>query len=154
MNNSHQQSSKENMKTSVLIQETHLTTKNNGSVQKISAKQEVEEDEQQEERKNRERERSLQNLFPISPLIGPYIKRKAKSKTIFLTLGEITNQSLYFPHPSILVPIPFNYFNLVLLSSNSFHQQFHSKITHLPLQGFRIFIAPIYTKFQLIRKST
>ena len=46
MNNSHQQSSKENMKTSVKIQETHLTTKKNGSVPKISAKQEVEEDEQ------------------------------------------------------------------------------------------------------------
>ena len=45
MNNSHQQSSKESMKTSVKIQETHLTTKKNGSVQKISEKQEVEEDE-------------------------------------------------------------------------------------------------------------
>ena len=42
-NNPHQQSSKENMKSSVKIQETH--SKRNGSVQKISAKQELEEDE-------------------------------------------------------------------------------------------------------------
>ena len=45
MEQPHQQPSKESMKTSVKIQETHLTTKKNGSVQKISAKQEVEEDE-------------------------------------------------------------------------------------------------------------
>ena len=45
-NNPHQQPSKESMKTSVKIQETHLTIKKNGSMQKISAKQEVEEDEQ------------------------------------------------------------------------------------------------------------
>ena len=44
-NNPHQQSSKENMKSSVKTQETHLKSKRNGSVQKISAKQELEEDE-------------------------------------------------------------------------------------------------------------
>ena len=29
------------------------------------------------------KEKKLAKFFPISPLIGPYIKRKAKSKTIF-----------------------------------------------------------------------
>ena len=45
MNNSHQQPSKENMKTSVKTQETHLKSKKNGKVQQISAKQKLEEDE-------------------------------------------------------------------------------------------------------------
>ena len=83
MNNSHQQSSKESMKTSVKIQETHLENKKNEELQKFSASWKLDEDEGKEEEKNREGERSLQNLFPFSPPIGLYIKRKAKSKTIF-----------------------------------------------------------------------
>ena len=71
------------MKTSVKIQETHLESKKNEELQKFSTSWKLDEDEGKEEEKNREEERSLQNLFPISPLIGPYIKRKAKSKTIF-----------------------------------------------------------------------
>ena len=63
MNNSHQQSSKESMKTSVKIQETHLTTKKNGVLQKFPAKRRLGEDGDKEEEKNREGERSLQIFF-------------------------------------------------------------------------------------------
>ena len=45
-NNSQQQSFIQAWKASEKLKKTHLTTKKNGSVQKISAKQEVEEDEQ------------------------------------------------------------------------------------------------------------
>ena len=41
-NNPHQQPSKESMKTSVKIQETHLTTKKNGVLQKFPAKEGLE----------------------------------------------------------------------------------------------------------------
>ena len=62
-NNPHQQPSKESMKTSVKIQETHLTTKKNGVLQKFPTKRRLGEDRDKEEEKNREGERSLQILF-------------------------------------------------------------------------------------------
>ena len=51
----------------------------NGSVQEFPAKQKVEDDEQQQEKKNRERERKNAETLVFSSLIGPYIKREAKS---------------------------------------------------------------------------
>ena len=45
MNNSHQQLSNENMKTSVKTQRTHLKSKRNERVHQLSAKQKLEEDE-------------------------------------------------------------------------------------------------------------
>ena len=61
-NNPHQQPSKENMKSSVKIQETHLSSKRNGSVQKISARRKLDEDEGYEEEKNREGRRNFRSL--------------------------------------------------------------------------------------------
>ena len=71
------------MKTSVKIQETHLITKKNGVLQKFPAKRRLGEDGDKEEEKNWEGERSLHIFFLFSPLIGLYMKRKAKSKKIF-----------------------------------------------------------------------
>ena len=68
-NNPHQQPSKESMKTSVKIQETHLTTKKNGVLQKFPAKRRLDEDEGKEEENNREGRRRLQNF---SPLLSSY----------------------------------------------------------------------------------
>ena len=83
MNNPHQQPSKESMKTSVKIQETHLESKKNEELQKFSAKRRLGEDEGKEEENHRERERSLQIFLLFSSLIGPYIKRKREVKGYF-----------------------------------------------------------------------
>ena len=61
-NNPHQQPSKESMKTSVKIEETHLTTKKNGVLQKFPAKRKLDEDEGKEEENNREGRKRLQNF--------------------------------------------------------------------------------------------
>ena len=84
MNNPHQQPSKESMKTSVKIQETHLTTKKNGVLQKFPAKRRLGEDENGDEEKKREEEEKVIELTSSSLISLAYIKQeKAKSKTIF-----------------------------------------------------------------------
>ena len=58
-NNPHQQPSKENMKSSVKIQENTTQQQKKWKCAEIFAKQELEEDEEQEERKNQERRRNF-----------------------------------------------------------------------------------------------
>ena len=62
MNNSHQQSSKENMKTSVKTQETHLESKKRWDVAEIPAKGKFEEEENGDGEKKREEEEMCRNL--------------------------------------------------------------------------------------------
>ena len=62
MNNPHQQPSKESMKTSVKIEETHLESKKNEALQKFSAKRRLVEDENGDEEKKREEEEMCINL--------------------------------------------------------------------------------------------
>ena len=62
MNNSHQQSSKENMKTSVKTQETHLKSKKRWDVAEIPAKGKFEEEENGDGEKKREEEEMCRNL--------------------------------------------------------------------------------------------
>ena len=62
MNNSHQQSSKESMKTSVKIQETHLESKKRWDVAEIPAKEKFEEEENGDGEKKREEEEMCRNL--------------------------------------------------------------------------------------------
>ena len=71
---------KKTQKASVKIQETHLENKKKLGVAEIPAKEKLGEDGDKEEKNNRERERRLQIFLLFSSLIGPYIKRKAKSK--------------------------------------------------------------------------
>ena len=84
MNNPHQQPSKESMKTSVKIQETHLESKKNEELQKFSASCKLDEDEEKEEEKNREGERSLQNFFSLLTSHWSIYKEKNKVKDNFL----------------------------------------------------------------------
>ena len=69
-NNSHQQSSKEHMKTSVKTQETHLESKKIWGLQKISAKPNFGEDENGDEEKKREEEKNEETYLFFSHLIG------------------------------------------------------------------------------------
>ena len=62
MNNSYQQSSKESMKTSVKIQETHLKSKKRWDVAEIPAKGKFEEKENGDGEKKREEEEMCRNL--------------------------------------------------------------------------------------------
>ena len=120
-NNPHQQPSKESMKTSVKIQETNLESKKKLGAAEISAKGKLGEDGDKEEKNNREGRRRLQIFLLLSSLIGPYIKRKEKSKVIFDFGRNYQIVPLVLPtiHTS---PNIFQLFNLVLLSSNSLHQ--------------------------------
>ena len=86
-NNPHQQPSKESMKTSVKIQETHLSRKRNGSVQKFLQDESLMKMKAMRRRRiKKEGEISEVYLFSSFP-IGLY-KEKRKVKIIFLTLGR------------------------------------------------------------------
>ena len=83
MNNPHQQPSKESMKTSVKIQETHLTTKKNGVLQKFLAKRRLGEDENgDEEKKWEEEEKVIETYLFFTFLIG-LNKEKKQSQRYF-----------------------------------------------------------------------
>ena len=62
MNNSHQQSPKENMKTSIKTQETNLESKKRWDVAEIPAKGKFEEEENGDGEKKREEEEMCRNL--------------------------------------------------------------------------------------------
>ena len=82
-NNSHQQSSKEHMKTSVKTQETHLESKKNEELQKFQQRENLKKKKMEMERRNGKRKKWAETYPFFSHLIGLYKARKSKVKINF-----------------------------------------------------------------------